>query len=269
VIEGGPEERRRYLNLALAQVIPGYAQALTDYVQALTQRNALLKLLGERGGDSDQLEYWDSLLAQRGAFMVHARIQAIHDMEHSLIRLHDRLTGGKEVARLVYRPAYDPVEPTNGQYRLPVDADADRTGFTVEQIQDGFIRRLQAVRREEIARGVTTVGPHRDELRFFANGIDLGDYGSRGQIRTSLLALKLSEVQWMRQKTNHWPVLLLDETLAELDHQRRLELLEALQESEQGLLTTTDLSLFAPDFVQRSTVWHVRSGFVLKEENNV
>lgn len=267
VIEGGPEERRRYLNLALAQVIPGYAQALTDYTQALSQRNALLKLLGERGGDPGQLSYWDSVLAQRGAIMIHARIHAIHEMENSLIRLHDRLTGGSEVARLIYRPAYDPLEPGNGQYQLPVDAAADRTGITIEQIQDGFTRRLQAVRREEIARGVTTIGPHRDEMRFFANSIDLGDYGSRGQIRTSLLALKLAEVDWMKQKTNHWPVLLLDETLAELDHQRRLELLGALQESEQALLTTTDLNLFAPDFVQRSTVWKISSGFVSKEEN--
>lgn len=268
VIEGGPEERRRYLNLALAQVVPGYAQALTDYVQALSQRNALLKQLGERGGDTDQLSYWDSLLAQRGALMIHARIQAIHEIEQSLVRLHDRLTGGKEVARLVYRPAYDPLQPANGQYQLPVEAEADRVGYTIEDLQQGFVRRLEAARREEIARGVTTIGPHRDELRFIANGIDLGDYGSRGQIRTSLLALKLSEVEWMRQKTKHWPVLLLDETLAELDQERRLELLEALQESEQALLTTTDLNLFAPDFVQHSKVWHVRSGFVLHEESS-
>lgn len=269
VIEGGPEERRRYLNLALAQVIPGYAQALTDYAQALSQRNALLKQLGERGGDPGQLAYWDTLLAQRGAFMIHARVQAIREMEKTLIRLHDRLSGGAEVARLVYRPAFDPLESSNGQYALPVTAAEDRAGISVEEIQAGFIHRLQTVRREEIARGVTTIGPHRDELRFLANGIDLGDYGSRGQIRTSLLALKLSEVEWMRQKTGHWPVLLLDETLAELDHQRRLELLEALQESEQALLTTTDLNLFDPAFVKHSTLWHIRSGFVVKEENTV
>lgn len=266
VIEGAPEERRRYLNLALAQVVPGYARALTDYVQALSQRNALLKQLGERGGDPDQLSYWDSVLGQRGAILIHARIQAIHEIEGSFMRLHDQLTAGKEVARLVYRPAYDPLTPANGQFQLPVEAAADRSGFTLEEIQEGFRQRLHAVRREEIARGVTTIGPHRDEMRFIANGIDLGDYGSRGQIRTSLLALKLAEVEWMREKTGDWPVLLLDETLAELDHARRLELLGALQESEQTLLTTTDLNLFAPNFVSRSTVWQVRSGFVEKDE---
>lgn len=266
VIEGAPEERRRYLNLALAQVVPGYARALTEYVQALSQRNALLKQLGERGGDADQLAYWDSVLARRGAILIHSRIMAVHEMEHSVLRLHDQLTGGKEVARLVYRPAYDPLTPSNGQIQLPVEASADRCGFTLEQIEEGFVHRLQSVRREEIARGVTTIGPHRDELRFLANGIDLGDYGSRGQIRTSLLALKLAEVEWMRQKTGHWPVLLLDETLAELDHERRVQLLDALQDSEQTLLTTTDVNFLSPDFVQRSTVWQVRSGFVGKEE---
>ncbi|MHB0922393.1 MAG: DNA replication/repair protein RecF [Bellilinea sp.] len=266
VIEGAPEERRRYLNLALAQVVPGYARALTDYVQALSQRNALLKQLSERGGDPDQLSYWDSVLVQRGAFLIHARIHAIHEMEHSVMRLHDQLTAGKEVAHLVYRPAYDPLTPTNGQFQLPVGAAADRCGFALEEIQEGFLQRLRAVRREEIARGVTTIGPHRDEMRFIANGIDLGDYGSRGQVRTSLLALKLAEVEWMREKTGDWPVLLLDETLAELDHARRQELLGALQESEQTLLTTTDLNLFAPNFVSHSTVWQVRSGFVEKDQ---
>jgi len=267
VIEGGPEERRRYLNLALAQVVPGYAQALSEYAQALTQRNALLKQLGERGGDPGQLAYWDTLLAGRGALLIQARIAAIHDLERQVLHYHEQLTDGTEVLRLNYRPSFDPLAPANGQFGLPVEFDADRTGFNFDQIQAGFIQRLQLLRREEIARGVTTVGPHRDELRFISNGIDLGDYGSRGQVRSSLLALKLAEVDWMREKTGHWPVLLLDETLAELDIQRRGQLLSALRDSEQAMLTTTDLTQFAPDFVQHGTIWQVRAGFVTREEN--
>lgn len=269
IIEGGPEERRRYLNLALAQVIPGYARALTDYTQALTQRNALLKQLSERGGDAGQLAYWDTLLAARGSFLIHSRTLAVTELEQHVLRYHDLLTGGTEVVRLQYRPAYDPLSPANGQTVLPVEVGANRSGFTLEQIQEGFTRRLQTVRREEIARGITTIGPHRDELRFLGNGIDLGDYGSRGQVRSSLLALKLAEVDWMREKTGHWPVLLLDETLAELDTGRRSQLLTALQESEQALLTTTDLKLFDSDFVQRSTVWQVQAGFIAKQEASV
>ena len=267
VIEGGPEERRRYLNLALAQVMPGYAQALSEYAQALTQRNALLKQLAERGGDPGQLAYWDTLLAGRGALLIQARIAAIQQLERLVLRYHDQLTDGKEVLRLHYRPSFDPLAPANGQYQLPVEAGIDRSGFSLDQIQEGFMRRLQTVRRDEIARGVTTIGPHRDELRFISNAIDLGDYGSRGQVRSSLLALKLAEVDWMREKTGQWPVLLLDETLAELDIQRRSQLLSALQDSEQAMLTTTDLTQFAPDFVRRGTIWQVRAGFVTRQEN--
>lgn len=267
VIEGGPEERRRYLNLALAQVIPGYAQALSEYAQALTQRNALLKQLGERGGDPGQLAYWDTLLAGRGALLIQARIAAVHELERQVRHYHEQLTDGTEVLRLNYRPSYDPIMPTNGQFGLPAEFEADRTGINLDQLREGFIQRLQLLRREEIARGVTTVGPHRDELRFISNGIDLGDYGSRGQVRSSLLALKLAEVDWMRGKTGHWPVLLLDETLAELDTQRRGQLLSTLRDSEQAMLTTTDLTQFAPEFVQRGTIWQVRAGFVTREEN--
>jgi DNA replication and repair protein RecF len=266
ILEGGPEERRRYLNLSLAQIVPGYAQALSEYTQALSQRNALLKMLAERGGDSNQLEYWDTLLAQRGALLIQSRIQAIQEIEKQSAQLHDRLTGGQEILRLIYRPSYDPAQMSEGQYSLPIETKVDRSSFTREQIQQGFIQRLQSLRGEEIARGMTTIGPHRDELRFNANGIDLGDFGSRGQVRTTLLALKLAEAIWMKEKTGEWPVLLLDETLAELDSQRRLDLLNVLQECDQGMLTTTDLNLFSPDFVRQSTVWQVRAGCVVRED---
>ena len=93
---------------------------------------------------------------------------------------------------------------------------------------------------------------------FLSNGIDLGIYGSRGQVRTAMLALKLAEVAWMQAKTREWPVLLLDEVLAELDIQRRSDLLERLSQCEQALLTTTDLDLFSPDFVQKARLWTYR-----------
>jgi DNA replication and repair protein RecF len=128
----------------------------------------------------------------------------------------------------------------------------------------GFSARLKQVRADEIARGVTSLGPHRDELRFLTNGIDLGDYGSRGQVRTALLALKLAEVDWMKQKTGEWPVILLDEVMAELDLQRRADLLSYLGNAEQVLLTTTDMKLFTEAFVQQSVVWQVQAGQVMQ-----
>jgi DNA replication and repair protein RecF len=262
VIEGGPEERRRYLNLALSQTVSGYSQALSEYGQALTQRNALLKQLFERGGDPDQLMYWDTLLAERGAFILHARIGAVQELEQLAARIHHRLTNSAEILRLVYQPAYDPVPHPEGQFGLPMDIPVNRTGFSLERIRQGFMQRLAELHREEIGRGVTTIGPHRDELRLLSNGIDLGDFGSRGQVRTALLALKLAEVTWIKNRTKEWPVLLLDEILAELDAQRRADLQGFLNEYEQTLLTTTDLSLFDPAFVEQATVWQVEQGFV-------
>jgi DNA replication and repair protein RecF len=145
-----------------------------------------------------------------------------------------------------------------------MDTVVDRSTLELNEIRDGFRASLSAMRSVEIARGVTTIGPHRDELRFLANNIDLGNYGSRGQVRTTLLSLKLAEVNWMKDRTGEWPVILLDEVMAELDLFRRADLLKYVGESEQVLFTTTDLNLFPNDFVEKAEVWRVESGKVEK-----
>jgi DNA replication and repair protein RecF len=262
IVEGGPEDRRRYLNLALAQTAPGYARTLGEYAQALTQRNALLKMLGERGGDASQLDFWDETIARSGAALIRARIAAVQEIEALARRIHAELTRGTESLRLDYQPAYDPLPRPNGQIALHMDTVVDRSGLGEDDIRTGFLDSLRRARSEEIARGVTTLGPHRDELRFLANQTDLGDYGSRGQVRTALLALKLAEVEWMKTKTGEWPVLLLDEVMAELDLQRRADLLAYLGKMEQALLATTDLKLFAPEFVEKTETWEVNAGSV-------
>ena len=264
IIEGAPEERRRYLNLALAQSTPAYARILSEYNQALTQRNALLKSLGERSGSSDQLEVWDDTLARLGAQIILWRIEAVQQIERLASRVHNELTRGSEVLRLAYEPAFDPLPKPNGQLGLKMDTVVDRSRLELNEIRDGFRTRLRDIRSEEIARGVTTIGPHRDELRFLANDIDLGNYGSRGQVRTTLLSLKLAEVNWMKDRTGEWPVILLDEVMAELDLLRRADLLKYVGESEQVLFTTTDLNLFPSDFVQKAEVWRVEDGRVEK-----
>jgi DNA replication and repair protein RecF len=264
ILEDGPAERRRYLDLLISQAQPAYTRALSEYNQAITQRNALLKLLNERGGDPSQLVYWDELLASRGAQLISARIDAIQELEQLAKRIHDQLTGSSEVIRLVYQPSYDPLPPPQGQFSLPIQVQVQRNGLTIEKIKLGFLERLSALRGEEIARGVTTIGPHRDEMRVLCNGIDLTDFGSRGQIRTALLSLKLAEVDWLKQKSGEWPILLLDETLAELDTQRRSYLLSYLENVEQVILTTTDMNLFPADFREKCERWQVVSGNVEK-----
>ncbi|MAT41127.1 MAG: DNA replication/repair protein RecF [Anaerolineaceae bacterium] len=260
IIEGGPDERRRYLNLALAQTVPGYAQALSDYAQAISQRNALLKQLAERSSDPAQLDYWDELTADRGAFILFQRIQALEEMQSILTQTHRHLTRDKEILHFNFQSSLE-ITPTF--FGSP---DQNQNHLNVEKIKSNFLEELKLKRREEIARGVTTIGPHRDELRFLSNQIDLGIYGSRGQIRTALLSLKLAEVEWMFQKTGEYPVLLLDETLAELDVERRADLLSYLNNGKQAILTTTDLDLFEPDFVQTADIWQIHGGLVKPEK---
>ncbi len=262
VIEGAPEGRRRFLNLAMSQVIPGIGSTLADYSQTLSQRNALLKQLQEFGGDPDQLDYWDELLVNKGSEVIFGRIHTVQDLERIAARNHRELTRGESILRLSYQPAYDPLPQIPGQFSLPIEDPVDRSGLTIDAIRNGFSQRLIAQRSADIARGVTTLGPHRDELRFLENGIDLGVFGSRGQVRTAMLSLKLAELTWMQEKTNYKPVLLLDEALAELDPTRREDLLHRLTANGQTLLTTTDLDLFSADFVGKSTLWRVKDGRV-------
>jgi DNA replication and repair protein RecF len=262
VIEGSPSERRRFINLILSQAVADYAARLSAYNKSITQRNALLKQLNERGGDPEQLNYWDAQISIDGAFLIHERIQAIQEIEHIAAMIHLELTRSRERLRLVYHPAYDPLPKNTEQLAMNLDTPVDRKVFSAEKIQAGFQQSLQQRRSEEVARGQTTIGPHRDEIRFSSNGIDLGTYGSRGQVRTTMLSLKMAEILWIKEKTGHWPVLLLDEVLAELDPRRREDLLIRLAESEQALLTTTDLDLFTPGFVKNACLWHVSAGQV-------
>jgi DNA replication and repair protein RecF len=267
IVEGAPEDRRRYLNLALAQTTPGYARMLGEYSQALTQRNALLKNLGERNGDHTQLEFWDETLARTGAAIIFQRIRGVQEISDLAAGIHNQLTHGSEVLRLNYQPAYDPLPRAAGQMPMDMDTIVDRSGITETKILDGFRERLATLHSEEIARGVTTIGPHRDEIRFLANTRDLEDYGSRGQVRTTLLSLKMAEVEWMKQKTGQWPVLLLDEVLVELDLQRRADLQSYLKKMEQALITTTDLNLFSANFLSGTDIWETKDGAIQVREN--
>ncbi|MBX3045823.1 MAG: DNA replication/repair protein RecF [Anaerolineales bacterium] len=260
IIDGTPRHRRRYLDLALAQVQTQYSENLSEFESVLTQRNALLRQLGENGGDLSQLDFWDQRLAARGAQVLAARFRAIQELEQAAARLHHGLTRGAEVLRLSYQPSYDPLPAPAGQRTL-LDAPTDRSGVSAEKIETGYLAALQKARREDMARGTTSLGPHRDELRFLGNGVDLGSYGSRGQVRTALLTLKLAELEWMHARSGQRPVLLLDEVLAELDESRRADLLERLRaNSDQVLLTTTDFNLFTPEFLDTAARWEIEGG---------
>lgn len=263
MITGSPSSRRRYLDITISQIDPRYSQQLSHYDKAVSQRNALLKQLNERGGDPDQLAFWDEKIVQSGSYLIHARIHALQELETLAARVHQELTRGQEILRLQYLPAFDPLPQPPGQIELPLNSSLDRSGISREEIQSRYRESLLERRKEEILRGVTTLGPHRDDLAFLGNSISLGTYGSRGQIRTTLLSLKMAEIDWFKEKTGHWPVLLLDEVLAELDDVRRRDLLERLTLTQQSFLTTTDYSLFTPEFKGLSERWLIEGGRLL------
>jgi DNA replication and repair protein RecF len=252
LFENGPDERRRYLNMVFCQVIPGYTTALTKYTQALTRRNALLKDLAERGGDEHQLDYWDDLLVTHGKLLMSGRVEAIRELNQHTQPVHSRLTGGLENFQLMYVSSLPAAS-------LPIEPDGDLQG----KLAAAFHKRLVSTHRHDIQRGVTTCGPHRDDLQFLVNGLNQADYGSRGQIRTILQSLKLGEVAWMTARTGSAPILLMDETLAELDENRRGDLLMALGDVDQAVLTTTDEDLFSNDFLKSITRWEIESGRII------
>ncbi|MEX1247876.1 MAG: DNA replication/repair protein RecF [Anaerolineales bacterium] len=259
IVEGSPSHRRRYLDLALSQVQFGYADQLSEYENLLSQRNALLKQLAENEGDASQLDFWDKRLALRAGQILTARFRAVQELDALAGRMHHELTRGAEVLRLNYQPSYDPA-PAPVKQRVLIAEPIDRSGVEQNKIEAGYLKALQSTRGEDIARGSTSIGPHRDELRFLGNGVDLGSFGSRGQVRTTLLTLKLAELDWMQSRSGYRPVLLLDEVLAELDATRRADLLARLDPQQQVLLTTTDFNLFTPEFLARAQRWEIQEG---------
>lgn len=262
VIEGAPADRRKYFDDILSQVEPGYSRHLAAFNKALAQRNALLKTLAEMGGDKSQLEPWDDMLAKHGAAIMRARIHALAALEKSAVPIHQRLTRDLEVLQFDYQPSFEPLKKPFGQMALPVHTSSDRSGISLEELERGLRIAMKQGWHADIQRGQTSTGPHRDEVRFLSNQIDLGDFGSRGQTRTALLTLKFAEVEWMRQRTGEWPVLLLDEIMAELDPQRRKDLLAVVGQVEQAFLTATDLDMFNSNFVENHEVWQVEQGIV-------
>jgi DNA replication and repair protein RecF len=262
VIEGPPSERRRLLNSVISQADPTYADALSEYSKILTQRNALLKRLQERGNDSDELSFWNDQLCDQAAIMIRARALALNELENLAGPIHYELTRGQETLRLEYMPAYDPASQPHGQLDMPIETNVNRTTIGIEAMRTGMSAALQLLREEEIARGMTLIGPHRDDFRFRVNGIDLRHYGSRGQNRTAMLSIKLSEANWLNQRTNEHPVLLLDEVMAELDPERREDLLTRVDVAQQTILTAADMSMFSAAFCREATILQVVAGTI-------
>jgi len=263
LVDGSPSGRRRYLDATLCQIDSHYCRALAQYGRVLEQRNGLLRQLRDRGGSPDQLHFWDDRLTEHGAQIIAHRQRAVLDLEALAQPIHRDLSGGRERLRLRYSPSFDPQHPQEDDQQLrlgldlppPVSMPQDPEG-----IQEAFRLRLRSALSEEIARGITLSGPHRDDLLFLDGQIDLRTYGSRGQQRTAVLATKLAEVELMVRVTGEQPILLLDEVMSELDADRRQYLCRRITRVEQSLVTTTDLDALAPGVLELAALYCVTEG---------
>jgi len=260
VVEGSPSERRRYLDSAISQADGEYAAGHHEYTRVVTQRNALLRQLQERRSSEEQLDFWDEQLSDLGSQLMRARSLALAEIERLAAPLFSGLTRSQEALSLEYLPSTSRLAPENGQLDLPLEPPRPASALSRPALREALLDAAHRLRSEEIARGITLFGPHRDELRITSNGLDLRTYGSRGQNRTAMLALKLAEAAWLRQRTGETPVLLLDEVLAELDTSRREDLLARVFEADQALLTGADLSMFPNAFQRRAAIWTIEAG---------
>jgi DNA replication and repair protein RecF len=267
LVEGAPAERRRFIDNTLGQIDASYLQAIDAYERVLPQRNALLRRIADRQASPNEMTYWDEQLTHAGSVIIAARQRFLRELEYGAQRAHLELTGKREVLTLRYLPSLLPTAQNNGQRSFEtLGLDLHRE-LTAEQIVPQFAERLKLDLRESIERGITLTGPHRDELRLMINERDCGMYGSRGQARTAVMAMKLAELIWMKERVGESPILLLDEVVAELDAERRAYLLAHVDGDAQTLMTTTELDIFTPEFLKRAAIWQVNDGQIETERS--
>ena len=265
LVQGGPDQRRSWLDDVLVQLEPLYAHLLAQYRRVLKQRNALLKQQREhlKRGDpwseadpqlaAHELGGWDQELAVAGGRLMRRRARLLERLNPLADRWHQAISGGREVLQLTYQP----------QVPLPQGSEGP------DQVQDLLLQAMTEMRSAERAYGSSLVGPHRDEVELVINGTPARLYGSQGQQRTLVLALKLAELELIEQVIGDPPLLLLDDVLAELDPYRQDQLLDAIQNRVQTLVTTTHLGSFKSRWLESAQVMKVNQGSVQLVKANI
>jgi len=274
VVAGAPTERRKYLDVLLCQIDRGYCRTLSQFNQVLAQRNHLLRRLRDRGGRRDELAFWDERLAQHGAHILDRRAATVAALETLATAVHADLAGTPrhtDALALAYQPGVRLATAPQWQPALDgMAGGAEAAGLPADR--DGlaalFHANLEAAREDDIARGASQVGPHRDELVFTVGGVDMRTYGSRGQQRTVALALKLAEAQLMWSETGERPVILLDDVLSELDADRRGHVLARIDPNQQTLITMTDTAGLPSSFLAEALVLHVDAATIAAAERD-
>jgi DNA replication and repair protein RecF len=219
LIDGSPQERRRFLDALLSQSDVGYIDALLTYRKVLRERHFLLLRLQTGLGNEDEIEFWDNELVTTGEEIVRHREQVIVTLNELIIPLYPQFLdkNPEETLCLVYKPS--------------VEVGA-------------FAKRLKASRRYDIKTATTAVGPHRDEMIFLMQNRDVTLFASRGEMRRAILVTKLAEALYLQKKTQKEPILLLDDVFSEFDAIRRERILQSIA-PYRSIITTTDASFVA------------------------
>ena len=259
LVDGPPSVRRRYLDSMLCQIDGAYCRALAQFNHAVTQRNALLKRIRDREARPDELGYWDQQLIGLGSRVLARRQTAVVELNAYAAQAHAALTSG-EALTLTYLASLAERDRRTEEGEALAAADPDEIAALWQSV-------LPSLRREEIARGITVVGPHRDDLGFAVAGRDAAAYGSRGQQRTAALALKKAEMQIITEASGERPILLLDDVASELDSARREQLLAVIQAADQALITTTTLAALPPAITDQAQIWRVDGGAITPHEH--
>ena len=232
LVKAGPEHRRRLLNAMLVQVRPGYARALSRYARVLDQRNSLLRQVAAQVEPPTALEVWDLELAKLGTELAAARRRAVAALNTGAAVGHAEISSGE---RLELEYAGPP-----------------------EDLMDA----LASARRDDLRRGSTGVGPHRDDVVVRLDGREARAFASQGQQRTAVVSIKLAEAEVVTDMTGERPVLLLDDVLSELDARRRGSLLERLGEPGQVIITSVEADPFPASVIGSSVVSRIEQGVV-------
>jgi DNA replication and repair protein RecF len=265
LVDGPPVGRRRYLDITLCQVDSRYCRSLSQYNRVVTQRNALLRRIRDGQAGIVELDYWDEQASKLGADVLSRRLWAVRELGREGEGIHRSLTGGDAQFLLGYKSSLARQETALKELPLCGEAEgADKCEVQdVLYLEKAFGHAYQSLRSEEVSRGVTLVGPHRDDLCFLVNGVDMTIFGSRGQQRTVALALRFAETAFMYQQSGEMPILLLDDVISELDQNRRRFLLEAISKVQQVIITTTDLDYYSREFLDAALLWCVKTGTVV------
>jgi DNA replication and repair protein RecF len=255
LVRGGPEARRGWLDTLLVQLEPLYVHILGQYHQVLRQRNALLKDIRAKESDGEspenlfdafsQLSLWDSQLAETGSRVTRRRARVLQRLTPLARKWHESISGKTEELDIQYAPnvVWESDDPIH--------------------VQKAFLEKIQTRQIAEKQLGTSVVGPHRDDVEFSIDRTPARSYGSQGQQRTLVLAIKLAELELLEEVIGEPPLLLLDDVLAELDPHRQNQLLDAIEDRFQTLITTTHLSSFDARWLRSSRVLTVEKGRIL------